>query len=376
VAANPDMGILVWVLGPGRAVPVNYRSLVLNDTLINWFNPSSNYNDVVIAAADEAGGHGFVTELATGETEGDPVELPWEDTIYADFERDFRSQLDELGLQPMLTFASERFGTWDGFRDVLAGSVTLREGVTFDDFLECIDCYFVAVGGEVLQSSDGGLILSPIDGGSDAGSSPAADAGPAPNGDPIWATDPTEFLALLDSLVLEPMANTAALFPGQTVTRLYTTLSADEMDEDPVFDFNLSLPGVSNNHQASQRLECDGSWVIELPSGLAIQGDGSTWPISTDDDLPYNLRVIQDDVEGPGDVITDNLQPIARALGELGVLAHPVTVEGDGGSELGITRHNDDNCGCRVVGGPAEVPWFLFGGISLAVCVRRRRRVA
>ncbi|HEX2877965.1 MAG TPA: DUF2330 domain-containing protein, partial [Polyangiaceae bacterium] len=374
VAANPDMGILVWVLGPGRAVPVNYRSLVLNDALLNWFNPSSNYNDVVIAAADEAGGHGFVTELATGETDTEPVELPWENTIYPGFERDFRSQLDELGLQPMLTFASERFGTWDGFREALEGSVALRDGVTFDDFLECVDCYFVAAGGEVQQSSDGGPMLSPIDGGSDAGL--ATDAGPPPpsNGDPIWATDPAAFLELLDSLVLEPMASTAALFPGQTVTRLYTTLSADEMDEDPVFDFNLSLPGLSNNHQADQYLECDGSWVIELPSGLVIQGDGSTWPVSMADDLPYNLQVIQDDVEGPGDVITDNLELISSALSELGVLGEPVVVNSPDAGSGDITYVNDDGCGCRVVGRDnATTPWWMIA-LGAGFLLRRKRR--
>ena len=64
VAANDDMGILVWVLGSGRAVPTNYKTLELNEAVIDWFNPAMVYNDVVAAAADEAGGQGFVTELA------------------------------------------------------------------------------------------------------------------------------------------------------------------------------------------------------------------------------------------------------------------------------------------------------------------------
>jgi hypothetical protein len=62
VAANDDMGILVWVLGSGRAVPTNYKTLELNEAVLDWFNPSMVYNDVVVAAADEAGGQGFVTE--------------------------------------------------------------------------------------------------------------------------------------------------------------------------------------------------------------------------------------------------------------------------------------------------------------------------
>ena len=47
-------------------MPDNYKALELNEALINWFNPMSNYNEVVSAAADEAGGQGFVTEFAGG----------------------------------------------------------------------------------------------------------------------------------------------------------------------------------------------------------------------------------------------------------------------------------------------------------------------
>jgi hypothetical protein len=64
VAANEDMGVLAWVLAENRAVPKNYNGLELNEARINWFNPSLNYNDVVIAAANDAGGQGFVGRAA------------------------------------------------------------------------------------------------------------------------------------------------------------------------------------------------------------------------------------------------------------------------------------------------------------------------
>ena len=88
------LGIQVWVLGPSQAVPDNYRSLVINDALLDWptgrryvagtlpaggvgpFEPDyvskpSNYDAVVSAAAREAGGQGFVTELGG---RGEPVQ--------------------------------------------------------------------------------------------------------------------------------------------------------------------------------------------------------------------------------------------------------------------------------------------------------------
>ncbi|MEO1269875.1 MAG: DUF2330 domain-containing protein, partial [Myxococcota bacterium] len=52
VAAEANMGVLVWVLSDQRAVPINYRSLEVNEALINWFNASQNYNDVINVAAD------------------------------------------------------------------------------------------------------------------------------------------------------------------------------------------------------------------------------------------------------------------------------------------------------------------------------------
>jgi MYXO-CTERM domain-containing protein len=361
------MGILVWVLGPGRAVPINYRSLVLNEALINWFNPSSNYNDVVSAAADEAGHHGFVTELATGDPDDDNS---YAQSIFFTGEQAARNRLDGLGVQDLLLEASSYFGTWDGYREVLEQSVTLRPGYTVDEFLQCVDCYFGI-------TSDAGA--SPSQVAPDASPNASMDAGlMTPDADPIWATDTENFLMLLDTLVIDPMSDTAALFPGNSVTRLYTTLSADEMTEDPAFDFNPSLPALSNIHTADQYRYCDGSWVITLPSGLTIQGDGFSWPISTEDGLPYNQQVIQDDVSGPGEVITDNLALIESALGSLGVLGEPMVVgaDADAGSDQHITYVDDNGCGCRVAGRRASdgtVWWMAALGAGF---LARRRRIA
>ncbi|HET6284619.1 MAG TPA: DUF2330 domain-containing protein, partial [Polyangia bacterium] len=65
VAAQPHMGIQVWMLGASRAIPRNYYHTVINDQQINWFTSGANYNDVIINAVGEATGkHSFVTEYA------------------------------------------------------------------------------------------------------------------------------------------------------------------------------------------------------------------------------------------------------------------------------------------------------------------------
>jgi len=64
LSGSEAMGILVYVLGPARAVPLNYPSLELNLAKLDWFEPALGYRDLVTAAVREAGGRGFVTELA------------------------------------------------------------------------------------------------------------------------------------------------------------------------------------------------------------------------------------------------------------------------------------------------------------------------
>lgn len=64
LSGSEAMGVLVYVLGSARAVPLGYPSLELNVAKLDWFEPALGYRDLVTAAVAEAGGRGFVTELA------------------------------------------------------------------------------------------------------------------------------------------------------------------------------------------------------------------------------------------------------------------------------------------------------------------------
>src|SRR5262249_28423331 len=85
VAAQPNMGIQVWMLGEGRAIPRNYHHTIINDATIDWFTAGANYNDVIIKAVGEAparpmtdtGKHSFVTEFAgNGAIIGQQLDYP------------------------------------------------------------------------------------------------------------------------------------------------------------------------------------------------------------------------------------------------------------------------------------------------------------
>jgi hypothetical protein len=207
VAAVADMGVMVWVLGAHRAVPINYASLELNEALINWINPTSNYNDVVTEAANQAGGQGFVTELAGASATLSQV-------LYPDFERERWTDLSRSGAGAwtgregaLLSEAVSRFQGFDGVREALRASIALPSpDVTYEDLLSCPSCYFP------YETMD------------------------------IEGFEPAAFLTAIEQNVIEPMERTSALFQARPyVTRLYTTMSADEMTRDPAFDFNADI---------------------------------------------------------------------------------------------------------------------------------------
>ncbi|MDD9969973.1 MAG: DUF2330 domain-containing protein [Myxococcales bacterium] len=285
VAADPDMGIMVWVGGKERAVPKNYNLLELNEALIDWFQPMRNYDDVVTAAADEAGGHGFVTEFANSSTNLQNVILPeWERDNWARFS----GQTFATGIQ-MLNQASGMFGAWDGFRDAVTAAITIPDGADFDidDVLGCPTCYL-----NPRMSAD--------------------------ESEPMATLDTERFRRQLFEQVVRPMLETDSLLLSQSwVTRLYTTMSPEEMTEDPVFDFNPDLPAVNNVHTQERLVGCTftGPWRVEFEAGVVRGTTVGTWPMEVETaDMPAALRISMVGTSGPPTVMIDNADKIRQAL--------------------------------------------------------------
>lgn len=333
VAATDDMGVMVWVLGAERAVPANYYSLELNEALINWLNPNSNYNDVVTRAANEAGGQGFVTEMAGPAS-------PLAETIFSSFERDnwaAVSGYDWTGEEGRLLLdVLGQFGTLDGIRDVLADTVPLPAGVSLDELLACVSCYYTGTEADIADF------------------------------------EPAAFLESMRTQVIEPMARTRALFEARPyVTRLYTTMSADEMTMDPVFDFNGDLGDYSNVHDAERIIECSPSldmseapWRVELPNGETVRGRGRTWPFDTaDEDMPANARTVRVGTSGTGEVVTDNTDAISETLD-----AHNATVA------TGGTERDGGLCSASAVGTGSNAAALGLSLLALLGLALRRRR--
>lgn len=66
VAAQPEMGLVVWVLGENRYAPKNYADLAIDETQIEFRNYGSqnNYLTLVSKEVDKVGGQAFITEYA------------------------------------------------------------------------------------------------------------------------------------------------------------------------------------------------------------------------------------------------------------------------------------------------------------------------
>ena len=331
VATEPDMGILVWVLGESRAIPANYRSLELNEALINWLSPGSTYDDVVTRAANEAMGQGFVTEMAG--PAADLRDAIWSDSEATEWAR-IRST-DWTGREGQLLGEVSRYAQLDGMRELLEAHVPVPDGLTPDEFFGCLGCY---------------IDFSETD---------------------IDGLDPAALLTDMESDVIEPMAETEALIENAAyATRLYTTMSAHEMTVDPMFDFNGDLPDVSNVHMADRIIECSPSlnqfeapWRIELENGNVIRGAGNTWPFATDTDaMPAAESIRRVGTSGEGEIVEDNAEAIATALSE-----HNATVERPTGSVAGG--------GCSVSPGRDRAALgFGLLALALGLLIRRRRR--
>jgi hypothetical protein len=270
VAANPNMGIQVWMLGTGRAIPRNYRHVVLNDSQLDWFNQARNYNDVVIRAVSEAPEkHAFITEYAgPANVMHDVLDGPNRYGTQAALASqptpiDFVEYLFSNGYIPPPS-NQNGFGR---FAPVLPPNVksvvfsqipyptALRGVADEDEFLRRIDFYL----GDYRRQN------------------PQLFVG--------YETtfNPQTLAAEIFEKVVKPAREAGALFKQYpTLTRLYTTLSPQDMNRDPVFSYNPTLAPVSRDHTATYEVNCgvagnqftspgrlitEQGWSLKYPNG-------------------------------------------------------------------------------------------------------------
>jgi hypothetical protein len=314
VAAQPNMGIQVWMLGNGRAIPRNYRHVVINDSQLDWFNSARNYNDVVIQAVSEAPEkHAFVTEYAgTSDVMKDVLDGPTRFGTQAALAAltdpaAFVEYLFENGYAPVPQnsfggrFAPPQQVLPPVLKALVLGAIPFPTGLkgvtTEDQFLAELRYYL----GDY-RARNPGLFV-----GYQTNFVPAALAGE------------------IFEKVVKPAREAGALFRQYpTLTRLYTTLSPQDMTRDPVFSYNPSLPEVSRDHTATYEVNCgvagsqfsspgrlitEQGWSIKFPNGR------NSAPERSLAQGPAALRVETLAEEGAPIVDLDNTVPIRQVQG-------------------------------------------------------------
>jgi hypothetical protein len=325
VAAQPDMGIQVWMLGAARAIPRNYFHTVLNDARIDWLTAGRNYNDLVVAATREAPGrHTFVTEYAG-------PSAPMVGLLDAPGRFGTRAELaaleDPLGF---VQYVNQRgFVTSGPFGQRVYSSLLvalLSKWLPPPARLEVPPVQFY---------SQIGYFLGPY-----------RDQNPE-----IFAGWPAGFdaegaAAEIFERVAEPTLAAGKLFREHAyLTRLYTTLSPEQMNRDPVFSENATLPPVSNVHQGTITYHCGGELLsaatpatLVTEQGFVIrypQGTGTPPSIP----LAGSARIETLAEEGAAAVVTDNRAAIVAALATLEPIPQrdppAASASGGGGCALG-----------------------------------------
>jgi hypothetical protein len=298
VATAPDLGVLVWVLADHRAIPQNYLHVQINEGLIDWFNGGFNYPEVVTQAANEAGGQAFVTDYAG------PSKVV-QDFFFSDFDLEKLRSQKRPGdfLDAALNQGFPRDAQMQTLlrRHIPMPPAVLEEGVLEVVFGGDREAYDQARAEGLLQDLADRSFYNNIR--SYAGYT--ADLN----------FDAVAFAADLERVVVKPLEGIRQLFAKKPyLTRLYTTLSADEMSLDPMFSYNPDLPEVDNIRSADARWDCadpektqieEWELVVTLTDGREIRSHpfAESAPIPLPFGEPAAAVVERLDTSGPPQII-------------------------------------------------------------------------
>ena len=238
VAALEDMGVIVWLLGDARAVPENYLHVIPNYTRLDWFNGPFNaygsYQQLITDAMDEAGGQGFATDYA-----GRFSDLSDQLTQVADLEETLSRFADSPDTE-FLALVQNAFFNDAIVQETIAASLPLRDDQS--PFL----------------LSDQNFLASNFT---------AAELSAARN--TVDAVIRAEIIAPLQ-LSLDVLAG------DRYMTRLYTTLSAEDMTLDPSFVFNSDMGDQQLSRNATLDINCIDDldhWTLTLGEGTGRNGE-------------------------------------------------------------------------------------------------------
>ncbi|MDB5100369.1 MAG: hypothetical protein JWM80_4790 [Cyanobacteria bacterium RYN_339] len=298
VAAQSNMDVFVWVLGSERAIPENYRHADINEARIDWLGGGQNYKDVVTRAVDEAGGQAFVTDYA-----GRSSVVKAERFSRAHFQLDVLAKTHDPVAFAQAVVAGGYFGERNGSLNSTALVAFLKKYIAKPKSLAKtadLEFYrFIENHGEALREAR-------------------------------ITVNSAKAAQELESRFVKPAGQVAKMLDRYGyLTAMYTTMSPEEMTQDPTFRFNAKLGTVAMVRHADGVRRCRKGVAYEvtpveitLRNGrkFTVPGNGNYWrgryggaPTQAEA-MPAAARIEQLAATGEGAVIQDNTAVIARAL--------------------------------------------------------------
>ena len=353
IAATEDMWVRMWVFSDQRSIPLNYRHVLIDEAKIDWPSYGANYTQVVTDAANEAEGRAFVTEFAGPTSE---VRNVWGDLFSTD-----QYHLDTLALiDDPAAFVNELLAQGFPATPQMQGllrthipmpQALIDQGVSEQEFYNSLS-YWQDMGA-----------LSGFD------------------------FDPVAFAADLETLIVVPLMEAQQMMDLPYLTRMFTTMSPDEMTEDPMFGVSADLDDVSNVHEADIFVYCDKTFMlyqVVLPDGRTIWVDADDATGSWTYDENGNLIVPEDDeaemgsmarlrADLPGSDQAQQLYEDRQAVTSYDnrpVIAEVLAAHNE--AVLGGTPFEEDGCACALASSPSRTP--VWGTLLLLGLLLRRRR--
>ncbi len=271
VAAVEDMGVRAFFLGAGRVVPTNYRHVELNPAQIAWSTFADNYSDVVSRAMDSAGvdGRGFVTEYAG------PSNVVVRDGIYG---------------------ANWRAAAFVGIAATAVVDELVRQGLAQCSGAKCTFSHPLVL--PLLHE------FLPPPAGVDEGGFYSCLACYSDRIDTTLWKDTGFAVAFQERIVVPGRRASELLARYPYLTRLYTTISPNEMTEDPTFHERADLPPVAAQRIASRLVTPGIGFEVSEGRVVALTESGG-WPDFVSE-MPWVERVEDIPATGAPIVVVNN----------------------------------------------------------------------
>ncbi|MEC9073427.1 MAG: hypothetical protein VX938_13635, partial [Myxococcota bacterium] len=268
--------------------PSNWMHVEVNEKKINWIQGGSNYESLLNMAIDEAAGHGFTTEYA-GPSDIMANTLWWEDRFDLEGLLSVGNPADFL--QQLL---------WQGFPRDSQMQGLIQKHIPKPDLSELPeDCHSDQE--FYTWNLDYCLEFMPND----------------------WFFNPVTFVDDLDQAIVRPLREAQKnLDDNPYLTRLYSTVSPDEMTRDPLFTFNADLPEVPRERRAHAIRKWDNECTLEGVNITLSNGESFT--------VTENLNNYYWWEEVPEDA--DDAFPNEPTAGS-------ITLIGDTGAPVEVPRH-------------------------------------